>query len=85
MRRVVIDAYGDMNDEKIGHIQGRMWMRYKDLAHGIKYRNYEILATDYETFAIIYNCRPSYTVSMKKRFMHNVWVLSRKPLEVNFE
>lgn len=75
-----------MSDWKIGASEGRMKIRWEDPAYMFMYGHYDILATDYDTYAIMYTCKEAKTLTGKpKRRKENLWLLTRHPFNVKFE
>ena len=43
--------------------------------------SYNVLATDYSSYAVVYSCRTSFFGHKKSEY---AWILTRKPLDVNY-
>lgn len=85
IRRVIIDGWGDINDNKIGQSEGIINLSYRDPAYMYLYRDYVVLATDYENYAIMYYCNSYKNLLFQRKRKENVQIITRRPYFVNFE
>ena len=64
-----------------GSTNGKLWVSFEDNTDPAKYKDYaqyNVLATDYTSYAVVYGCSDKKNWLGKDVHSHTMWVLTRK-------